>query len=200
MRVEWILSSCAMIILVVLIRYIFRRRIQPHVRYALWFVVALRLLIPVSFSQTAVSILNLLPAQAEAEIKQEDDQIMRRLEHTVIADSETDFGIDTGTDFGAVLGEVIDGVMIKDSSKSETKKDEALVPWEDSLSSKSGLDISRMIRLIWSLGAIFCSIILLAVNLDYARRLRRSRKRIDGVSLPEDCDIPIYTTEIIAAL
>ena len=63
--------------------------------------------------------------------------------------------------------------------------------------SKSRLDIGRMLRLIWSLGAIFCGIVLLAVNLDYAGRLRRSRKRINDVNLPENRNIPVYTAEII---
>ena len=63
MSVEWIVSSSGLILLVLLVRLLFKKKIPPCLRYALWLVVALRLLLPISISGTAVSILNLLPQQ-----------------------------------------------------------------------------------------------------------------------------------------
>lgn len=67
MNIEWIVSSCVLILLVILVRAVFRKRISLRVRYCLWAVVALRLLLPVSFSGTYISVLNLLPERNNTE-------------------------------------------------------------------------------------------------------------------------------------
>lgn len=72
MNVEWFWSSSILILLVVLIRFLFRGKIRPYVRYALWLIVAVRLLLPFSLAETAVSVLNLLPGHDVAETLQDD--------------------------------------------------------------------------------------------------------------------------------
>ena len=51
----WILSSSVTILLVLLIRVLFRRWIRPTVKYALWLLVLLRLQIPFSVGETILS-------------------------------------------------------------------------------------------------------------------------------------------------
>lgn len=63
---EWIITSSVLILFVTVIRYLFRKRLSLRVRYALWLVVAIRLLIPVTFFDSPVSVLNLLPAGENA--------------------------------------------------------------------------------------------------------------------------------------
>ena len=60
---EWIVTSSVLILLVLLIRFAFRKKISLRVRYALWAVVAIRLLVPFSISGTHISVLNLLPEE-----------------------------------------------------------------------------------------------------------------------------------------
>ena len=79
---EWVISSCVMILLVILIRFIFRKKMQPCIRYALWLAVALRLLLPFSFFSTAVSVLNFVPKQTESETDRENGQGENRLQKT----------------------------------------------------------------------------------------------------------------------
>ena len=76
MMVEWMVSSCVTICFVVLVRFLFRKKMQPRIRYALWLVVALRLLTPVFVSTAAVSILNLLPEPAIEETRRTEGQAM----------------------------------------------------------------------------------------------------------------------------
>ncbi len=57
---EWIISSSILIVLIILIRGLCKDKIGLGARYALWFVVAVRLLVPVSFSESSLSVLNLL--------------------------------------------------------------------------------------------------------------------------------------------
>ena len=53
---EWILSSVILILAVILLRTCFRRSISPVLSYALWAVVLLRLLIPVSLFSSPVNV------------------------------------------------------------------------------------------------------------------------------------------------
>ena len=56
---EWILSSSILILIVIALRTIFKGRISLRLQYAIWGLVLLRLLIPVSFGSTDISIFNL---------------------------------------------------------------------------------------------------------------------------------------------
>jgi len=56
--IEWGVSSSALILMLIMIRGFFRKRLSMRVRYAMWLAVALRLLIPVSFFESSLSVLN----------------------------------------------------------------------------------------------------------------------------------------------
>ena len=56
---EWILSSSILILIVIALRTVFKGRISLRLQYAIWGLVLLRLLIPVSFGSTDISIFNL---------------------------------------------------------------------------------------------------------------------------------------------
>lgn len=58
---EWVLSASVLIILVIIIRKLLKGKISCWVRYGLWLLVAVRLLVPVSLTESAFSIANLLP-------------------------------------------------------------------------------------------------------------------------------------------
>ena len=62
---EWILSSAALCALVIGLRYLLRGRIGLRLQYALWGLVLLRLLLPVSFGGSRLSLMNALPGEKE---------------------------------------------------------------------------------------------------------------------------------------
>ena len=53
--IEWILSSSVLILVVILIRQFFRKKLRPWIRYSLWTLVLVRLLIPFSIGSSSVS-------------------------------------------------------------------------------------------------------------------------------------------------
>ena len=55
---EWAVTSSVLILAVLLLRQCLKGKVSPRLQYGLWALVLLRLLIPVSFGSTAVSILN----------------------------------------------------------------------------------------------------------------------------------------------
>ena len=58
---EWIISACVLIMMVMLCRKLLKGRISCWVQYSLWLLVAVRLLVPASPLESALSIANLLP-------------------------------------------------------------------------------------------------------------------------------------------
>ncbi len=56
---EWILSSSILILIVIALRTVFKGKISLRLQYAIWGLVLLRLLIPVSFGSTDISVINL---------------------------------------------------------------------------------------------------------------------------------------------
>lgn len=59
--IEWIVTSSVLIAVVILIRFVFRKRRSLRERYARWLAMALRLLVPVTISESPISVLYLLP-------------------------------------------------------------------------------------------------------------------------------------------
>ena len=56
---EWILSSCILILTVIVLRTLLKGRISLRLQYALWGLVLVRLLIPISFGSSDISVANL---------------------------------------------------------------------------------------------------------------------------------------------
>lgn len=63
----WILSSSWMILAVLFIRWAFSSRISMRLRYGLWLLVLIRLLIPVNFFESTISIQTMVPVPPMAE-------------------------------------------------------------------------------------------------------------------------------------
>ena len=61
---EWVLSSSVLILIVIGLRTVFKGKISLRLQYAIWGLVLMRLLIPVSFGSTDFSVAN-LTAKAE---------------------------------------------------------------------------------------------------------------------------------------
>ena len=55
---SWIVSSSILILLMMALRAVIRDRVSPRLRYALWLLVLVRLLLPVSLGSTRLSVLN----------------------------------------------------------------------------------------------------------------------------------------------
>lgn len=61
---EVLVSATLLIGLILLLRYLTKGRISMRLRYALWIMAALRLILPISFGSSTLSVLNLVPVWA----------------------------------------------------------------------------------------------------------------------------------------
>lgn len=58
--IEWVVSSCILILAVIALRYLLRGRISLRLQYVLWLLVLARLLLPVSFGSTDISVMSVV--------------------------------------------------------------------------------------------------------------------------------------------
>lgn len=186
MSVEWLVSSSGLILLVLLVRSLFKKKIPACLRYALWLVVALRLLLSISISGTVVSILNLLPQQDMLREGNSSQAGQIIYEHSgELDDVVAEF------DMTPVVSE--DFIIEK---KAEVQDKEA-GNVKGLFANGNKINISMILRLGYLLGVGICCGIFLAVNLDYGRKLRRSRRKIEQESLPVMSVIPVYESQMI---
>lgn len=67
---EWFVSSAVLAALLIGAHYLLRGKISARLQYALWLVLLVRLLLPLSIGKTAVSVANLLPEAEPAAVMQ----------------------------------------------------------------------------------------------------------------------------------
>lgn len=67
---EWFVSSAVLAALLIGAHYLLRGKISARLQYALWLVLLVRLLLPLSVGKTAVSVANLLPEAEPAAVMQ----------------------------------------------------------------------------------------------------------------------------------
>lgn len=163
----WIISSSVLIAAVILLRYALRGRISPRLQYALWAVVLLRLLIPVSFGETAFSVMNVVPEQAASVTA--DTQFSQP--STLPADSQEPAA-------GTEALEAIPGASATSPLPQDSTAQHPLV---------------QGLTLLWLAGVFGVCLCFGASNLFFARSLRRSRRPVDDVR----ADLPVYVTDAI---
>ena len=188
MSIEWILSSCVLILFIIFIRFLLRRKISLRMRYALWLIVALRLLLPISFSQTVFSVMNLLPEKAENRNVPAGISLAEADDVTADAKAANMKIVNAGT--GST--ETARKAEADEMKNTDAIEKAGVKEWKD-----MAIVFFRFFPGFWMSGTGVCIVIFLLANLDYNSRLKRSRKRISDENLPTLSVIPVYETEIV---
>lgn len=68
---EAVISSSVLIIIIILIRTLFKRKIKSSVRYALWLIAAVRLMLPFGLAASPISVMNLAQNAVNTELIEE---------------------------------------------------------------------------------------------------------------------------------
>jgi beta-lactamase regulating signal transducer with metallopeptidase domain len=185
---ETIISSAALILAVCFLRAVLNERASARLRYALWGLVLLRLLVPVTPFDSPVSVVSiyerselseaLIPVErvtlpyvpgVNGSVAPEDDPVKKKW--------------DTGEDVPPFQ------IWIHDEdTDSPTTEYIFLEPWEDVA--------ARYLPPVWLGGSILAGLWFLCTNLRFRLRLRRSRVEFD---VPERCRLPVYVTGCVAS-
>ena len=175
---EILLTSSVLILALLLLRLLFRKTISRQVQYALWGLVALRLLVPVS-----------LPA----------------MEHNVLTAAEPVTARITApalyvTPYRETIVSAPPGVFQTpapyQSFRVDTATEDSTVTFTDgknvthSIEYKSQIPLTPVLKAVWHTGMYVMAAWFLLANLRFMLRLRRSRRPYPV----ENCPYPVYLT------
>lgn len=163
--VEWIVSSSVLIAVVLLLRRVLKGRISLRLQYALWVLVLARLLIPVSFGGTAISVGNLTQKAAESEP-------VRVI--TDLAETQVPVFREQWTGEKPMQGDTVAAAPVIGDGGQQTA---------------DGASVPDVLKAIWLSGVAAVGAWFLISNLRLRRMLRKSR-----VLLEYGSDLPVYVS------
>lgn len=176
---EWILTSSIFILLVLLIRMVFKKRLTAKIRYSIWFLVLLRLLLPFSFFDSSFSLLNLLPRQ-ETEM-----QIMPADWEELPTQQEiTENPLLTPKPLPSLQPQYTDSQIDVNYKDMPQNKEDSFF---DTLSFK------KMLFICWNIGMIAALCIIAGSNLYFVINVKKSRKMTE--ILQNRQSLPVYLSE-----
>lgn len=166
--IEWVVSSCILILAVIALRYLLRGKISLRLQYAMWLLVLARLLIPVSFGSTDISVMSVVekaPAVQAVESVREVDTIWQA---------------DNGSVQGLPAGAAADNAPLQIAPRTTS---------DDQFSRmSSALTLRKVLLPVWWCGAAVTLLVFLTANLCFAARLRKSRRSL----AVESASLPVY--------
>lgn len=176
---EWALTSSVLIAAVIALRFLFRRKISRRLQYALWGLVLLRLLMPVSLFGSTFSVMNAVEdsrlTDSLSGIQVNSDVI----ENTYMTPEEAQ--------------EIGHGTLYAIDERYGESGDRHLRNYI--FTEPLDLVLGRIFRIVWLTGGIAAGLWLIGANLVFYRKLRNNR---EVFSYP-DCKLPVYVTGHVAS-
>lgn len=197
--IGYIISVSLLIIAVIIIRAVFRKTVSLRVIYALWLVVVIRMVLPVTLFEVGVTVPKFLLAEENTQNQQSEQ----------IPTPPIDFG---GED--ELLEEVptpaipITPIIPDDDKEAQTpvltpvaptvpSEPEPIVPSEPEVPPKHSISITpvHIINIIWLAGVAVTEAVIIFSGVSYGERLRKSRKLYKKIGntkvyISESADVP----------
>lgn len=176
---EVLLTSSVLILMLLVLRLVFRNAISRRVQYALWALVLVRLLVPVSLPAADFSVLT-----AAEPVRQ---TVTARLESRPEAQQEL---------YVPVSREPLEEhPQAPDTSPSQAMSPTDSQVWvienEETAVQYRKLALEDLMRWVWYAGMAAMAVFFLVSNLRFWRKLRKARKPY----MIEDCKLPVYLVE-----
>lgn len=185
-------SSCVLILLLIALRPFMKKRVSPLVRYSLWLLVALRLLVPFQFGSSTFSLENLF--RDEAPTAQVEVQ----------TSPQTNIGAETPTYFDSVEIQRPQTVIPEtlpfeqeESIGSPTLSPMQEVPTTDPMGSLIQEErrhlsptVPQILNGIWFVGFLSMALWFLAVNIRFGKKAKVGATKVETTGIP----IPVYET------
>lgn len=168
---QWIVSSSVLILVVIALRYVLRGKLSLRMQYALWLLVLVRLLVPVSFGASDLSVMNAVPERAPIVQQGTYKQDIAGERNDAPANAGT-VGIPAQSMSEAAPPDLIQNVTTATVTAPTVEK----------------TDWARIAKTVWLAGAAALGLVFLAVNLRFGKKLRRSRERVEET----DACLPVY--------
>lgn len=173
MMIKWVISSSCLILFIIFLRHLFKEKISLRLQYALWALVAVRLLIPFNLGNSMLSIENLtnhLYSQSETQT-------------TVVQNEPLEF---TRDEYTVKIYDRIEANKNVISNVNELKS-----PEMPQSSSSPSIDITQILLGIWIAGIVILSVVFLLTNIFFAKKVRKLREKI----VVPYTNLPLYKSD-----
>jgi len=172
--IETIITSSILIVIVLTLRFLLRGKLSPTVIYALWAIVALRLLVPVSVFDSKASVMNLITKPKKIEqIELQDNQYTGLLE-TVNSESVTENNTSNNIQSNP-----------KDVDSNTNNKENI----------EKGVSVKNIALVLWLTGITAVLGYTLSTNIHFNRLLKSTRRSLRGIHTP----LPVYEVRNISS-
>ena len=202
--IEIVITSSVLIVTLLVLRYIFAKKVSRVLIYGAWALVALRLLIPVQIGQLPFSVLTLTKAVTQAVEHGADRQVAGYTEGDALRDVLLEYVENDRSAFTPAVKNLIQSAADNNASGEEIvekiqgsfSREEIFVPEVRSQvaekvdRAKAPITLGNILTVVWLAGVAVMVIWFAAANLGLRRRLRGSEKRVDIQSC-----IPVYVSE-----
>ena len=178
LMIQWAITSSVLILIVLAARFLLRDRLSARLKYALWGVVLLRLLVPfqVELPAPVSDALPVLASNLAPEVGQWEEPSIPVFPERSKPVAEFNLDIETTLEPGDILS-YSDAVGC-------LRRDGETITWYRYI-----LSPEQIVLALWLAGAGLTGAVMLVSNLRFYGRLRKRRERLEGVDAP----IPVYT-------
>lgn len=177
---EWSLTASVLIVLVLGIRAVLKNRISARLQYALWALVLVRLLVPVTPFSSPLSLLNAMEGGAAPAAVTQSGAVSAPAAEPVSSPGGTIRRAGTVRRPGG------SGAFLRGSAVRSAER-------ESSAARGRSWTAAQVLTALWLAGVSISAAVLLGANLSFVRRLRRARK-----PLAADCPLPVYEAAVPA--
>lgn len=196
---EWIISSSVLIAVVIALRLILKGKISLRLQYALWALVLVRLLLPVSIGNSAISVMNPVEQSQVYQNATEPEVDLPEITPPVTVIPDPSYGENTspivipntnpstGNTGTAEPPEHIVQPEQNTPLPETPPTQEAPGPQPD-----SSFDLQSLLRTTWLVGSVLLGVWFLSANLLFFAKLRKNR-----AALPTTCKLPVYVCTCI---
>lgn len=190
--IQILISSSVLILVLVALRKLLRGKISLRLQYALWLIVAVRLLVPLQFGTASFSLSSISekPEQAVQTFMQRPIG-NAQMQQTAPAEQPTQ----NVTPLQTQKVPAQSAQMQNAQNHPQTPSAAALQTMqpEPENTGKGGMTVGRVLKIVWPVGVGVTALWFVAVNAAFRRKALRGAERVTT----EACPLPVYVSENI---
>lgn len=181
--INWIISSSILILVIIVLRYLFKGKISLRLQYGLWLLVAVRLLVPFNFGASSLSVEN-LTAKA---MTQPQVQSAIRVSEQVIPITSYESAYEEVIEKYEEEGRFAEGLDAKDLEAMEYEAYELME--EISI----GELVKNVAVVVWIAGVVTLGAAFVISNLLFSKRVRKTRVKMEAAYVK----LPVYVSDAV---
>lgn len=176
---EIVISSSVLIVLILLVRAIFREHIPRRMMYSLWLLVAVRLLFPIQIGVSDYSVLSISQTASEFPVVQAfTQQIEATTDNMIIPVLNADLVVKPND-----ITETTPAIISQESTITTNQTVDSVESTLESKTHKS-IHVSDILKSFWIIGVISFAFWFLSTNLSFRRKLKAGSSFISCAESP----------------